>query len=144
MAETSSAAVEKTPEQIAQENDLLPKLITYLDRHLIYPLLNFRSGENEEQEVEDDADLKKAKYELLKPTNMTDFVAVLYTELNGLQEPPAEFTAKKKEVLAKLEEHEAKNELIQDLLSRDDVVTSLRSDKVANFEYLKKEHNVSQ
>lgn len=143
MAETTSKSVEKTPEQVAQENDLLPKLITYLDRHLIYPLLNFKSDENEEQGIADDLDLKKAKYELLKPTNMTDYVAQLYKELNGLEETPAEFTTKKKEVLEKLEEFEKSNERMEELLNRDDVVGSLRSDKVANFEFLKKDHDVS-
>lgn len=139
MEDTNSAPVQKTHEQIAQENDLLPKLITYLDRHLIFPLLNFKADEQED----DGQDVIRAKYELLKPTNMTDYVAELYMELNGLEEKPAEFVKLRIQVIAKLEGFEKENELLDELLQRDDVVGSLRSDKVANFEFLKKEHNVT-
>lgn len=128
----------KTPEEVARENDLLPKLITHLDRHLIFPLLQFVGDQDDEPSQEN----TRAKYELLKKTNMTDYVASLYCELNGLDEPPKEFAAKRREVLDRLELFGQESEKITDLLGREDVVTSLRSDKVANLEYLKKEHDV--
>jgi translation initiation factor 3 subunit E len=128
----------KTPEEVAKENDLLPKLITHLDRHLIFPLLQFVA----DQEDEPSPEITKAKYELLKKTNMTDYVATLYCELEGVEEPPKQFASKRQEVLDRLEVFGQESEKITDLLGREDVVTGLRSDKVANLEFLRKEHDV--
>merc|ERR1711964_258366 len=82
----------RTPEEIAKEYDLLPKLVTHLDRHLIFPLLQFLEGQDEEEPSED---VTRTKYELLKKTNMTDYVASLYCELEGLEDAPAEFATKR-------------------------------------------------
>ncbi|KAI9049359.1 hypothetical protein LZ554_006393 [Drepanopeziza brunnea f. sp. 'monogermtubi'] len=130
----------KSPEDIAKEHDLLPKLIAHLDRHLIFPLLQFL-GDSDDDEVS--AAATKVKYELLEKTNMTDYVAQLYMEMQGLDEPPKEFAVKRQEVLNRLEKYGQESEKITDLLSREDVVTGLRSDKVANLEFLKKEHDVT-
>lgn len=129
------------------EYDLLPTLVTKLDRHLIFPLLEFRRGqlENEDGVSKDEAksrELLKATYELLNKTNMTDYVANLYCDLEGLQDPPKEFADKRQKVLETLEKYEETTGKIQELLGREDVVTNLRSDKVANLEFLKKEHDV--
>lgn len=135
MADTTAA---RTPEEVAKENDLLPKLVTHLDRHLIFPLLQFVADQDEESSPA----ITKAKYELLKKTNMTDYVATLYCELEGVEDAPKEFATKRQEVLDRLEKYEQESEKITDLLGREDVVTGLRSDKVANLEFLKKEHGV--
>jgi hypothetical protein len=132
----------KTPEEVVKENDLLPKLVTHLDRHLIFPLLQFVGEQDEEPTPEITKANTKVKYELLKKTNMTDYVAQLYCQLEGLDEPPAEYATKREEVLEQLEKYNQESEKITDLLSREDVVTGLRSDKVANLEFLKKEHGV--
>ncbi|RDW78226.1 eukaryotic translation initiation factor 3 subunit E [Coleophoma crateriformis] len=121
-----------------ENHDLLPKLMQNLDRHLIFPLLQFAADEEDAS-----PDITKAKFELLKTTNMTDYVAQLYCEIEGAEEPPKEYATKRSEVLARLEKFEQDTEKITDLLSREDVVTSLRSDKVANLEFLKKEHDVT-
>jgi translation initiation factor 3 subunit E len=134
----AQAQAAKSPEEVARENDLLPKLVTHLDRHLIFPLLQFVG----DQEDEPSQEITKAKYELLKKTNMTDYVANLYCEMTGVQDPPKEFATKRQEVLDRLELFGQESEKITDLLGREDVVTSLRSDKVANLEFLKKEHDV--
>jgi len=134
-----AAQAAKTPEEIAKEYDLLPRLITHLDRHLIFPLLQFVADQEEEPTPE----ITKAKFELLKKTNMTDYVASLYCELEGVEEPPKEYATKRQEILERLDIFAQESEKITDLLGREDVVTSLRSDKVANLEYLKKEHDVT-
>ncbi|KAM3070009.1 eukaryotic translation initiation factor 3 subunit E [Clarireedia jacksonii] len=134
-----AAQAAKSPEEIAREYDLLPKLITHLDRHLIFPLLQFVA----DQEDEPTPEITKAKFELLKKTNMTDYVASLYCELEGVEEPPKEYATKRQEIIERLDIFAQESEKITDLLGREDVVTSLRSDKVANLEYLKKEHDVT-
>jgi translation initiation factor 3 subunit E len=134
-----NGAAPKTPEEIAKENDLLPKLVTHLDRHLIFPLLQFA---DQEDGSSTSADLLQAKFELLKKTNMTDYVAELYKQMKGVDEAPKEFSTKRQEVLDRLAQYETESEKITDLLGREDVITNLRSDKVANLEYLKKDHEV--
>ncbi len=127
--------------------DLLPQLVLRLDRHLIFPLLEFSASQLEDEggNVKDEAKLREitqAKYELLKKTNMTDYVANLLCEIEGLDTPPAEFGDKRQKVLSKLEQFEEETSKITGLLGREDVVGNLRSDKVANLEFLKKEHEV--
>lgn len=139
MADTTngSAPAAMTPEEVVKANDLMPKLVQHLDRHLIYPLLQF-AGENEE----DSEDITRAKYELMKKTNMTDYVATLYCELEGVDEAPKEFANKKQEVLIKMEKYREETAKIVELLETEEVVGSLRSDKIQNMEFLTKEHGV--
>ena len=127
------------PTEVTQEYDLLPKLIPHLDRHLIFPLLEFLSG----QEGEEGSEIIRTKYELLKQTNMTDYVASLWQELNDSDEVPEEFVRKREEVLQKLELFNSETSKIDELLSDDSVVSNLRSDKVANLKFLEANHDVS-
>ncbi|KAL8345358.1 hypothetical protein RB601_005411 [Gaeumannomyces tritici] len=136
-------------EESLAEFDLLPKLVSHLDRHLIFPLLDFSSNQcydeetNETKDAEKALEITKAKYELLKKTNMTDYVANLYCELQGIGEPPAEFADKRQKVIARLQQYEESVNKLRDLLDNEEVTGNLRSDKVANLEYLKKEHEVT-
>src|SRR6185312_7976568 len=62
----------------------------------------------------------------------------------GIDQPPAEFADKRQKVLARMHQFEDDTAKIVDLLHNDDVIANLRSDKVANLEFLKKEHGVTQ
>jgi translation initiation factor 3 subunit E len=127
------------------EDSILPKLAAQLSRHLLFPLIEFEAGKAEEKG--DDETAKKilnGKIKLLESTNMADYVANLYCELNGVSEPPQEYAKKRTEVLTQMEKFEQDVAKISELLTRDDVVGGLRSDKVANLEFLKKEHDVSR
>ncbi|EAQ90417.1 conserved hypothetical protein [Chaetomium globosum CBS 148.51] len=129
--------------------DLMLKLAQNLDRHMIFPLLEFSAGQLVDEEsgvVRDEAkarEITQAKYSLLKNSNMTDYVANLYCELAGVEEPPAEFADKKQKVFSQLQNLEQQTSKIIELLEREDVVNNLRSDKVANLEFLKREHQVT-
>ena len=130
--------VEASPADVAQQYDLLPKLIPHLDRHLIFPLLEFVAGQEE-----DLADITKTKYELLKHTNMTDYVASLWQEINDSDEVPEEFVKKREEVLQRLSLFTEETSQINELLNDDSVVSNLRSDKVANLKFLEQQHGVT-
>ena len=134
MADSATAGA-----SIAEQYSLLPKLMPNLDRHLVYPLLNFSSDEEAEQTLEQ----KKLLIELLKPTNMTDFVGQLHQDVHGLDEMPAEFTQTREQVLSKRDELEAATAKISELLDDENVVTNLRSDKAQNLQYLKDSHGVT-
>lgn len=126
------------------EESILPKLASQLSRHLVFPLIEFEAGRAEEKG--DDAGARKilaGKIKLLEDTNMADYVAQLYQDLNGGAEAPAEYAKKRNEVIAQLEKYEQDTAKISELLTREDVVGALRSDKVANLEFLKKDHDVS-
>ena len=132
---------------LLSEYDLILKLAPHLDRHMIFPLLEFSANQlvDENGQVTDEQkarEITQAKYALTKKTNMTDYVANLYCELEGLEEPPAEFADKKQKVFGQLQKYEQETSKIIELLERDDVVNNLRSDKVANLEFLKREHEV--
>ncbi|KAF2399997.1 putative eukaryotic translation initiation factor 3 subunit E [Trichodelitschia bisporula] len=114
--------------------DLLPKMIPFLDRHLVYPLLSERDAL---------PDITRTKFELLKHTNMTDFVGDLDSELQGLSERPAEYTKKREEVLRRRAQYEEDTSKLRSLLEDADVVSQLRSDKVANLAFLKEQHGVT-
>lgn len=136
MAETNGATVD-----IVKQYNLLPKLIPNLDRHLVFPLLNF--AEEETPEDEDTTEILQMKYALLSQTNMSDFVGDLYAQLNNLPERPAEFAKKREEVLEQRRKYEEETEVIQNLLADAEVINNLRSDKVSNMNYLKENHGVT-
>ena len=135
----TNGKAQAAPTDATQETDLLPKLIPYLDRHLIFPLLEFVSG----LESEESTEITKTKYELLKQTNMTDYVASLWQELHDSDEVPSEFVKKREEVLQRLQLFSEETNQISELLSDDSVVSNLRSDKVANLKFLETNHGVT-
>ncbi|KAF2641254.1 eukaryotic translation initiation factor 3 subunit E [Massarina eburnea CBS 473.64] len=125
-------------DSIAEQYNLLPKLMQHLDRHLIYPLLSFNPTEEELS-----IDRKKIILELLKPTNMADFTANLHQEINGLGDISEEFKQKRDQVLARRDQLEEETSKLAALLDDESVVTNLRSDKVQNLAYLKEQHGVT-
>lgn len=134
MADSATAGA-----SIAEQYSLLPKLMPNLDRHLIYPLLNFSSDEDAEQTTEQ----KKLLIELLKPTNMTDFVGQLHQDVDGLDDMPDEYKQKRDQVLQRRNQLEEATSKISGLLDDESVVTNLRSDKTQNLAYLKESHGVT-
>ena len=127
----------------ADGSSIMPKLAPHLSRHLLFPLIQFEGDKAEESGDEQKAkQILSGKIKLLEDTNMTDYVASLYCELHGVADPPAEYTKKRQEVLAQLEKYEQATAKIADLLTQDEVVNGLRSDKVANLEFLKNQHGV--
>lgn len=135
------AAAPSAPADVAKQHNLLPNLIPHLDRHLVFPLLNFL--EEEIPEDEDNTEFVQLKYNLLKDTNMSDFVGDLYAQLNNLSERPKEYGTKRDEVMEKRRVFEEETETIQNLLADADVVGNLRSDKASNMAFLKDNHGVT-
>ncbi|KAI4286142.1 MAG: hypothetical protein L6R38_000124 [Xanthoria sp. 2 TBL-2021] len=135
----SNGETHAAPTSIAQQYDLLPKLIPNLDRHLTFPLLEFLSG----LDGDESSEVLKAKYDLLKQTNMTDYVASLWQEINDSDDVPEEFLKKREEVLQRLSLFTEETKQIDELLNDESVVSNLRSDKVANLKFLEQQHGVT-
>ncbi|EZF70061.1 eukaryotic translation initiation factor 3 subunit E [Trichophyton soudanense CBS 452.61] len=130
-----------TADEVAKKHDLLPKLIPYLDRQLIFPLLEFASNQEEDDEAIDQ--ITKSKYELLKHTNMADYIASLWQEINDSDTVPEEFVTKREEVVQKLQHYVDASSKITELLQDDAVVGNLRSDKAANLKFLEEQHGAT-
>ena len=128
-----------TTEAQTESHDLLPRLIPFLDRHLVFPILEFL----EKQESSDASTIKALKFELLKETNMSDYVGSLEADIKGLSEAPASYTQKREAVLAKRQSLEDASSKMTALLDNQEVTNTLRSDKVANMNYLRDEHGVT-
>jgi translation initiation factor 3 subunit E len=102
---------ELTPQEKVEQlaaYDLTAKMTPHLDRHLVFPILNFLS----EVGIHKKDDITRAEIALLSETNMIDFAVEKY-ELIGETAPEA-LSARRDEVLAQLAE------------SRDKVLTLLQ------------------
>lgn len=125
------------------EYAFLAKLIQHMDRHLIFPLLEHQLGsEDISQERYDD--LKLAIFNLLKNTNMIDYVGNLYKEIHKTEVIPSEYAKKREEVLKNLSKFEEESAHLTNLLNDEAVTSQLRSDKVANLKFLEESHGVTQ
>jgi translation initiation factor 3 subunit E len=87
-------------------------------------------------------ELTQSKYDLLKPTNMTDYTANLWKELHDSDDVPAEFTQKREQVLSTLQKLEEDSQKVLSVLEDQEVVAALRQDKTQNLQYLKEHHGV--
>ncbi len=119
--------------------DLTPKMMPFLDRHLIFPLLEFLSL----REMYPASDLLRSKYELLKETNMTDYISSMWTELHDGEDVPDTLSQRRSEVLSKLKELERDSQTVLSVLENPDVISALRQDKSQNLNYLRENHGVT-
>ena len=125
------------------EYGFLSQLILRMDRHLIFPLLEHQlGGDDISQERYDD--IKRAIYNLLKNTNMIDYVGNLHQEIYKTEAVPAEFAKKREDVFTKLASFEDETAHLTNLLNDEAVTSQLRSDKVANLKFLEESHGVTQ
>lgn len=131
MADAKSTEV---PQDIVEQYDLLPKMIPYLDRHLVYPLVNDRPDTDEN---------RKLRFELLKTTNMFDFLADLDMDIRNTNTKSPEYAKKREETLAKGEQFQEDTQVLRELLTNEAVVANFRSNKDDNLEYLEKDHQVT-
>jgi translation initiation factor 3 subunit E len=133
----------KAVEDPTGEYDFLDKLVRRMDRHLIFPLLEHQLGAEDISQDRYD-DIKSAIFNLLKNTNMIDYVGSLYKEINNTENIPAEYTKKREDVLNSLQKYEEDSAHLTTLLSDEAVTSQLRSDKVANLKFLEESHGVTQ
>ena len=138
---TTNGTPNGTPNHAKEDNsNLLPHLIPRLDRHLVFPVLEFLESQPPAHTTADD--IKHLKYTLLKETNMADYVSNLYCELHNLEEPPQEQVQKRDEILDKRQQLEEQTAKLTNLLDDESVSGQLRSDKVANLNWLRENYQI--
>ncbi|RUP51363.1 eIF3 subunit 6 N terminal domain-containing protein, partial [Jimgerdemannia flammicorona] len=149
--------------KMASKYDLTPRMVSFLDRHLVFPLLEFLTL----KEVYAFEDLIKAKYDLLSKTNMVDFVTQLYQQIHDTEDIPqgpssisksvdcllakilnpavssnlSEFAVKRENVLAQLEVLQEQAQKVMDVIENPEVIAALRQDKLQNLQFLKESYN---
>ena len=74
--------------------DLTQKLARFLDRHLVFPLLEFLTH----KDLYDVDDMQRAKLSLVSATNMVDYAMDIHKELYA-EEPPQEMKDRRIEVI---------------------------------------------
>ncbi|KAG9292943.1 hypothetical protein G9A89_016305 [Geosiphon pyriformis] len=119
--------------------DLIPRMIPYLDRHLVFPLLEFLSL----NKIYPEKDLLYAKYELLGKTNMVDFTSGLYKEIYETEDIPQEFVSKRQEVLQTLGNLQTESQKVLDIIENPEVIAALRQDKLQNLHFLKEKYGLT-
>ncbi|XP_065061945.1 eukaryotic translation initiation factor 3 subunit E-like [Rhopilema esculentum] len=124
------------------EYDLTSKVGQYLDRHLVFPLIEFLSG----KKIYDEDELLQGKIDLLQDTNMVDFAMDEYKRLHEVEEVPEAMVKKREVVVQNLKELIVKIELVTAALESDDFknFTQTTRDGRALFEYLKTNFNITR
>jgi len=120
--------------------DLTQTISIYLDRHLVFPLLEFLDLK---KDIYSEDDLLKAKLDLLAKTNMVDFAMDIHKKLFKTDEVPPEMKTKRELVVAKLKDLQAKCAPILRLIEKENLVKQLRADKLFTASYLEENYEVT-
>lgn len=80
------------------EYDLTQSLLKFLDRHLVFPLLEFLS----QQQLYPEEDIQKGKLDLLQKTNMVDYAMDIYKALYNKDDVPTDMRGRRQEVVQNL------------------------------------------
>jgi translation initiation factor 3 subunit E len=110
--------------------ELTPLLAKSLDRHLVFPLLEFL----QEKGIYNETDIMQAKLALLKNTNMVDFAMDIYKALNDTEEVPQQMKEHRSEVVARLRQLQHDVDPIMKCLENPGVVRNFRQDKAFNLQ----------
>ncbi|CAE6502266.1 eukaryotic translation initiation factor 3 subunit E [Rhizoctonia solani] len=119
--------------------DLTQKLIPFLDRHLILPLLAHLS----EAELFPAEQIARAQYELVKETNMLDYAASLFESAYPDEEVPGVFAAKREKAVSESERLQQEAQIVLDVIEKPEVAQALRQDKMQNLQYLKDNYKLT-
>ncbi|CAG0885950.1 unnamed protein product [Cyprideis torosa] len=103
--------------------DLTSTIGEYLDRHLVFPLLEFLT----EKKIYDETDLLRGKLDLLSNTNMVDFAVEVHNALYGSEEAPEELRQKRNEVVAQLKALRAETDPVCQIFLDPDVQTQMKN-----------------
>ncbi|XP_042479411.1 eukaryotic translation initiation factor 3 subunit E-like [Macadamia integrifolia] len=118
--------------------DLTPRIAPLLDRHLVFPLLEFL----QENKLYPDDQILKGKIELLNKTNMVDYAMDIHKSLYHTEEVPQDMVDRRVEVVARLKSLEESAAPLISFLQNPNSVQELRSDKQYNIQMLKERYQI--
>ncbi|XP_077218312.1 eukaryotic translation initiation factor 3 subunit E-like [Tasmannia lanceolata] len=113
--------------------DLTSRIAPHLDRHLVFPLLEFL----QERQFYADDEILKAKIELLSKTNMVDYAMDIHKSLYHTEDVPQDMVDRRVEVVTRLKSLEESAAPLVSFLQNASLVQELRPDKQYNLQMLK-------
>lgn len=116
--------------------DLTCRMSPYLDRHLVFPLLEFLSV----KQIYDEREMLKGKLDLLSNTNMVDFVMDVHRTLYPDKEVPQSLKEKRVDVLNELKRLQVEAEPVFKIFEAEDLFNNIQNTRDGRqlFEYLSK------
>ncbi|ODQ65360.1 eukaryotic translation initiation factor 3 subunit E [Nadsonia fulvescens var. elongata DSM 6958] len=136
---SSSVELSVEAKELIKQYDLTSKIIPFLDRHLMYPLLDFYSNKG----IYDQKVIQQMIYDLFRDVNMADFTESMWKKLNEGNQVPEEFATKKTEILETIIKYEEETAKIREVLKNPELVTELKQDKKANLELLDSKYGIT-
>uniref|UniRef100_A0A199UAB6 PCI domain-containing protein n=1 Tax=Manihot esculenta TaxID=3983 RepID=A0A199UAB6_MANES len=112
--------------------DLTPRIAPNLDRHLVFPLLEFL----QERQLYPEEQIFKSKIELLSKTNMVDYAMDIHKSLYHTEDVPQDMIERRAEVVARLKALEEGAAPLVAFLQNVNAVQELRADKQYNLQML--------
>ncbi|KAI8102657.1 hypothetical protein M9434_005456 [Picochlorum sp. BPE23] len=119
----------------ATEYDLSGVISGFLDKHLVFPLLEFLA----QKHLYDVKQIETSKLDLVEKTNMVDYAVDIYQQLNQTDEFPESLRLRREEVLSKLAALKEQVQPIVEFLSNDEHVKLLKQDRTQNMNFLQSE-----
>lgn len=123
---------------MAAQYDLTPRMAPHLDRHLVFPLLEFL----QERELYDDDQILKAKIELLNNTNMVDYAMDIHKTLYHTEDVPQHMVDRRAHVVSRLKSLEDSAAPLVSFLQNASALQELRPDKHYNLQMLNDRYQV--
>eukprot|EP00735_Rhodelphis_limneticus_P001002 TRINITY_DN11547_c0_g1::TRINITY_DN11547_c0_g1_i1::g.22095::m.22095 TRINITY_DN11547_c0_g1::TRINITY_DN11547_c0_g1_i1::g.22095 ORF type:complete len:449 (+),score=133.34,sp/B5DGH9/EIF3E_SALSA/56.51/3e-170,eIF3_N/PF09440.5/5.3e-38,eIF3_N/PF09440.5/7.4e+03,PCI/PF01399.22/37,PCI/PF01399.22/8.9e+03,PCI/PF01399.22/4.3e-17,PCI_Csn8/PF10075.4/0.034 TRINITY_DN11547_c0_g1_i1:44-1348(+) len=124
---------------MAASYDLVPLIAASLDRHLLFPVLEFIQS----KEIYPVEDVLRVKIDLLSKTNMLDFAMEIYRTLHKTEEVPQTLKERREQVVHQLKELQAQCGPLLRLLEDSALVEQLRKDKQWTAQTLLEKHDIS-
>ncbi|CAH8384659.1 unnamed protein product [Eruca vesicaria subsp. sativa] len=118
--------------------DLTPRVAPNLDRHLVFPILEFL----QERQLYPDEQILKFKIELLNKTNMVDYAMDIHKSLYHTEDAPQDMVERRAEVVARLKSLEEAAAPLVTFLLNPAAVQELRADKQYNLQMLKERYQI--
>ncbi|KAF4528385.1 hypothetical protein B566_EDAN016480 [Ephemera danica] len=122
--------------------DLTSRMGQYLDRHLVFPLLEFLSA----KQIYDETELLQGKLDILSKTNMLDYAIDIRKQLHPTLEVPENLKNRRAQVVAELTELQNEVDLVSKLMSNDELMKTMETmrDPKALLNHLQKEYDLAK